>query len=144
MARKPNFKNISIVIIYIVLSYLIMLFCITHPNLILSFLVSLIFNLISTIVFLNLFISQNSSDFIKKLEQIEEKNQKKYLQKFLRFGKFLTCIILSLIGGPIFLSLTIKLILNNSHHKYLIAITTCTISNFIFISFSRGLFQLTF
>ncbi len=144
MSRKLNFRNISIIITYIVLSYLIMLFCIAHPDTILSFLIALTFNLISTAIFLYLFINQNSSSFVKKLEQTQKKNQKKYLQKFLRFGKFIASIILSFIGGPLLLALTVKLLFDNSHHKYSIAIIACIISTTIFISFSKGLFQLIF
>lgn len=144
MARKPNIKNISIIVIYIGLSYLVTLYCIAHPNIILSFLISLIFGLVSTAVFLYLFIHQDSSDFVKKLEQSEKKNQKKYLKKFLRFGKFLACIIMSLIGGPILLALTVKLLFAKSSHKYRIAFIVCTLSTVIFISLSKGLFQLIF
>ena len=144
MARKLNFRNISIIIIYIVLSYLVMFFCTVHLDTILSFLIALTFNLVSTIIFLYLFINQRSSDFVKKLEKIEKKNQQKYLQNFLQFGKFITSIILSFIGGPILLALTIKLLFNKSFYKYFIAITASAISTLIFISLSKGLFQLIF
>lgn len=140
----PNFKTIFVVIFYTLISYLVMFSCVAQPNLILSFLISIIFNLVSTTVFLYLFTNKKTSNFAKKIEQSKKKNQQKYLEKFLRFGKFLTCIILSFIGGPILLALTIKLIFNKSSHKYLIAVIACTISTFIFISFSKGLFQLIF
>lgn len=144
MSRKPNFKNIFIIIAYIVLSYLVMLYCLSHPNIIISFLISLSFGLISTAIFLHLFIHQSSSDFVKKLEQVEKKSETKYLKKFLRFGKFIACVIISLVGGPIFLALTVKLLFAKTSHKYRIAFIACILSNFIFIFFSKSLLNLIF
>jgi predicted permease len=121
-----------------------MFYCLNNQNIFISFLISLVFGIVSTIVFLYLFIHQSSSKFVRKLKQVEENNEKKYLKNFLHFGKFLACTLISLIGGPIFLALTVKFLFPHSPHKYRIAIAVSIISNIIFVSFSKGLLRIVF
>jgi hypothetical protein len=144
---KTKFKTIYIkttitIVVYSLISYLILIASLAHKNILISFLIPLIFGVLSSVIFLYLFSHQDFFRFIKNIEKIEKKGEKKYLKKFLHYGKILTCIIISLIGGPIFLALTVRFLFPKSQNKYQIIIIISIVSTILFITFIKGLLKI--
>lgn len=140
--RRLNPKNTFIFVVFIVFSYLITFYCLALPNILFAFTTLTLFNTLSGLVFTYLFNHQKSFPSIKNLEQSNKKKQTAYLKKFLKFGKFIATILMGLIGGPILLSLTVKILFNQ--HQYRITILANILANIIFFSVSKGLLQIIF
>jgi hypothetical protein len=135
-------KTTIALIVYTVVSYFVLISSLANENIFICFLIPLVFGILSTIIFLYLFSHQDFFHFIKILEEKERKNEKKYLKKFMRFGKVITCILISLAGGPIFLALTVRFLFSKSKHKYQVAIISNIISTILLVAFSKGLLKI--
>lgn len=140
--HRANPKNTFIFVVFIIISYLITFYCLTYPNIIFGSISLTLFNSLSSLIFIYLFNHQNSFPAIKNIELSNQKKQKKYLKKFLKFGKFIATILMGLIGGPILLSLSVKFLFRQ--HQYRNTIITSILTNIIFITISKGLFQIIF
>lgn len=73
-------------------------------------------------LFLYLFSHEKFFPVAKDIEKQEEKTEKAYLKKYLKGGKVLSTFIIGVIGGPVFSSLTARLLLNKYWYKYLVVI----------------------
>lgn len=144
MFKAIHFKAIVFVVIYSIISYLILISSLSHQNIFITFLIPLVFGILSSIAFLYLFNHQDFFKFIKNLEKTQSKTSKKYIDKFLHYGKILACILTSLIGGPILLALTVRFLFPKSKNKYKIAIICSIISTLIFVTFTKGLWEMIF
>lgn len=140
--RRLNRKDTFIFVAFIVISYLITFYCLAHPNIIFGSISLIFFNSLSSLIFIYLFNHQNSFPAIKNIELSNQKKQKKYLKRFLKFGKIIATILMGLIGGPILLSLSIKLLFHQ--HQYQNTIIISILTNIIFIIISKGLLQIIF
>jgi hypothetical protein len=142
--RPVHIQTIVFIIIYFVISNSVFYSSVYHSNIYVSFIVPFIFGLTSSFVFLYLFSHRDFFHFIKNLEKAEEKAEKKYLGRFSRYGKFIASIIVSVLGGSIFLALTIRFLYPKSKRKYLIAFICMLISTIISVSIAKGLFKMIF
>lgn len=140
--RRLNPKDTFIFVTFVVISYLITFYCLAHPNIIFGSISLTLFNSLSSFVFIYLFNHQNSFPVIKNIELSNQKKQKKYLKRFLKFGKFIATILMGLIGGPILLSLSVKLLFHQ--HQYRNTVIISILTNIIFIIISKGLLQIIF
>jgi hypothetical protein len=140
--NSTYFKTTIILFVYLVISYLLLIVSLANPNVFISFLVPLIFGVISSVIFLYLFSHKNFIPFIKKIEDRQRKSEEKYLKKFIRFGNFFACILVSLIGGPIFLALTVHLLFPKSHNKYQITIISSTITSILFVTLVKSFLKM--
>ncbi len=140
--RRSNLKNTFIFVVFIIISYLITFYCLAHPDIIFSSISLTLFNSLSSLIFIYLFNHQNYFPAIKNIELSNQKKQKKYLKKFLKFGKFIATILTGLIGGPILLSLSVKLLFRQ--HQYRYTIIASILTNIVFIIISKGLLQIIF
>jgi len=137
--RWVHLETIAVLVVYFLLSNFILVKSVAHANIYVSFLVPLIFGIISTVIFLYLFSHQDFFNFIKNLERQENKQEKKYLSKFKHYGKIFTCILISVIGGPIFLALTVRFLFSEKENRYLIAIICNIISTLLIVAAAKGL-----
>jgi hypothetical protein len=141
---KKNFfrwvylETIAVLIAYFLLSNFILVGSVTHANVWVSFLVPLVFGVGSSCIFLYLFSHQDFWHFIKNLESQEKKQEKKYLAKFKNYGKIFTCILVSAIGGPIFLALTVRFLFSEKENRYLIAIISNIVSTLLIVAAAKG------
>lgn len=138
--RWVHLETIIVIVGYFLLSNFIFLRSVSHPNIWLSFLVPLIFGVGSSLVFLYLFSHEDFFHFIKSLEKQENKQEKKYLSKFKRYGKMVTCILISAIGGPIFLALTVRFLFSKKENRYLIATVSNIISTILIVMLVRVIY----
>jgi hypothetical protein len=144
IVKPVHFQAVIFIIIYFVVSNSVFYGSVYHSNIYVSFIAPFVFGLISSFVFLYLFSHKDFFHFIKSLEKVEEKAEKKYLGRFSRYGKFAASILVAAVGGPIFLALTIGFLYPKSKRKYFIAFISVLVSTIISVAFARGLLRFIF
>lgn len=87
-----------------------------------GFLQLYIFGAIFACIFLYIFSHEKFFPFAREIEKKEEGKEKRYLKKYLHHGKILGTFLIGSIGGPVFSSLTARLLLKDYWYKYLIVI----------------------
>lgn len=127
---------------YFILSKVNLVNALTKETLILSFLQLYLFGVFFACLFLFIFSHENFFPFAKDIEKQEAKNEKKYLKKYLHHGKVLGTFVIGAIGGPVFSSLTARLLLNNYPFKYLLVILANIPSTFFTVGIANGFVKL--
>lgn len=107
---------------YFVLSKINVVYALTKTSTIYSFLQVYLFGILFACLFLYIFSHEKFFPVAKEIEKEEEKKEKKYLVKYLHHGKVLATFLIGVIGGPVFSSLTARLLINNFWYKYLVVI----------------------
>jgi hypothetical protein len=100
------------------------------------------FGTLSTFVFLYLFSHQDFFHSMTNLEKQEKGEEKKLLGKFVHYGNILACMLVSAIGGPILLSLTIRFLFSEKENRYLIAFISILVPTIVMVSIAKGLIKL--
>lgn len=129
---------------YFLLSKINTLYALTNKNYLFSFLQLFIYGLFFSYLFYFIFSHDNFFAFAKEIEKKEKLKEKNYIHKYLHHGKILATFLIGVIGGPIFLSLTLRFLLNNYKHKYLFIFITCVVSTLVTFFLGQGLFKLVF
>jgi hypothetical protein len=142
--RLVHLEAIAILIVYFIVSNFILVVSVANANIYISFFAPLLFGVLSTFVFLYLFDHNDFFHFIINFEKEEKGNEKKYLDRFKHFGKIIICILISAIGGPIFLALTVRFLFSESKNRYLIALISTLISTTFSVAFAKGIFGIIF
>ncbi len=142
--RLVYFQTVVALAAYFLFSNFVFLGSVAYTNIYVSFFVTLVFGVLSSFVFLYLFGHRGFFPFIGKFEREEGGNEKKYLHKFIRYGRVAACILVSAVGGPIFLALTIRFLFLKSENRYLMAFISTLISTAFMIAFAKGLFSFIF
>ena len=137
-----HFVAIVTLIGYFVLSKINMVHALMKNNIIESFLQLYLFGIFFACLFLYLFSHEKFFAFVKEIEKEEEKEEKKYLKKYIHHGKILAIFIIGTIGGPIFSSLTTRLLLNNYAFKYLLVILANIPSTILIVGIGNGFINL--
>ncbi len=107
---------------YFFISKINIIHAISRGNAIESFLQLYLFGVFFACLFLFIFSHEKFFPFAKEIENKEQKNEKKYLKKYIHHGKILGTFLIGSIGGPIFSSLTARMLLNSFRFKYIIII----------------------
>lgn len=128
--------------VYFVLSKVNLAHALLRDGFVATFMQLFVFGTIFTYVFLYLFSHEKFFPFAKDIEKQEEKKEKKYLKKYIHHGKILATFLIGTIGGPIFLSLTTRILLNNFKYKYIFVLITSFISTIITTILATGIVQL--
>jgi hypothetical protein len=142
--RLAHLKAIAILIVYFIVSSFVFAVSVANASIYISFLVPLLFGVLSTFVFLYLFDHNDFFHFIINFEKEEKGNEKKYLDRFKHFGKIIICILISAIGGPIFLALTVRFLFSESKTRYLTALISTLISTIFSVGLAKGFFGIIF
>ena len=142
--RLVHLEAIAILIVYFIVSNFILVVSVANASIYISFFAPLLFSVLSTFVFLYLFGHNDFFHFIINFEKEEKGNEKKYLNRFKHFGKIIICILISVIGGPIFLALTVRYLFSESKKRYLIALISTLISTIFSVAFAKGFFGIIF
>ncbi len=107
---------------YFVLSKVNLLNSLNRDTLAISFIQIYLFGIFFSCLFLFIFSHEKFFTFATEIEKEEKKKEQKYLKKYLHHGKVFTTFIIGMIGGPVFSSLTARLLINNYWYKYLVII----------------------
>lgn len=148
MARKKKklFGTIHLeialaLVAYFVVSFFILIKYSIERNLLVSFAIPMVFGGLSTTGFLYLFSHKDVFPFMNKVEAEEKKKEKQYLAKYVRFGKILASVIISFVGGPVFLALTARFLFGRTKNKYWIALAITLLTTVVLVAMSKGLFS---
>lgn len=98
------------------------------------------FGTIFSFLFLYIFSHEKFFPFAREIEKKEEEKEKSYLKKYLKHGKIIATFLIGVIGGPIFLSLTTRLLLNSFKFRYLFVLLTSFISTIFTLGVGKSLF----
>ena len=142
--KLVHLQALIFVVVYFLVSNLIVAKFIINPNIYISFLFSFLFGVVSVFAFLYLFSHEDFFPFFKNLRKNQDKKEKRYIKNYIKYGKLLACIIVGVVGGPIFLALTIIFLFPQSKMKYLIALASTLIATIFVVGFAKGLIKLVF
>lgn len=125
--RHTHFHWIHLIAVFIlggyfVLSKINLLNSLTRDSLMVSFIQIYLFGIFFSCLFLFLFSHEKFFTFASEIEKGQKKKEQKYLKKYVHHGKILATFIIGMIGGPVFSSLTARLLINNYWYKYLVVI----------------------
>ncbi|MEK7472558.1 MAG: hypothetical protein AAB625_00825 [Patescibacteria group bacterium] len=125
--KHSHFHWIHLVAVFILGGYFVLskvntVNAILKENPIETFLQLYLFGTFFACLFLYIFSHEKFFPFAKDIEKQEQRNENKYLKKYFHHGKILGTFLIGAIGGPIFSSLTARILLNNFRFKYLIII----------------------
>lgn len=104
-----------------------------------TFMQLFIFGTVFSFIFLYIFSHEKFFPFAREIEKKEEEKEKSYLKKYIKHGKMIATFIIGVIGGPIFLSLTTRLLLNGFKFRYLFILVTIFISTLVTLGAGRSL-----
>jgi hypothetical protein len=76
--------------------------------------------------------------FIGILEREEKGKENRYLDEFVKYGKYIACVLVSQIGGPVFLALTVRLLFTKNQNRYLIVLVSTVASTIFGIAIAKG------
>lgn len=107
---------------YFLLSKINLAHALLNKNLVESFLQIYIFGIFFACLFLFIFSHEKFFTFAKDMEKQEQAKEKTFLKKYIHHGKILATFVIGVIGGPVFSSLTARILLNNYPFKYFLVI----------------------
>lgn len=138
-----HFLAIIVLFSYFTLSKINLAMTIHDPNIVIVFIKIYSFGAVFACFFLYVFSHDKFFPFAKEIEKKEEAKEKKYLQKYIHHGKVLATFIIGTFGGPVFSSLTARLLINNMQFgKYLIVILANIPSTVFTVGIANGFIKL--
>lgn len=142
--QKFKFKSIHIqavlvLILYNIISKANLAHAFIRSDFLISFLQVYGFGVLATFAFLYLFSHEDFFTFARELERNEERGERKYLHKFKHLGKLLATIAIGIIGGPIFLALTLRLFFHKHKIQYALIFLIIFISTLFGFGAIKGL-----
>lgn len=124
---------------YFVMSKVNLAHALGNQNILLIFMQIYLFGIFFACLFLYIFSHDKFFPIAREIERTEEKKEKKYLEKYLRHGKVLATFLIGMFGGPVFSSLTARILINDHWYKYLIIILANIPSTIITTGFGQSL-----
>lgn len=134
--------SIVILAVYFLLSKINFVNAFTKNNYLVTFLQLYLFGIIFAVLFLFIFSHEKFFPVARELEKEEQKKESKYLKKYKHHGKVLATFIIGAIGGPVFSSLTARLLLRNYAFKYLIVILANIPSTLFTVGLGHGFIKI--
>lgn len=126
---------------YFVISKVNVAHALSSKNTVFTFWQIYLFGIFFACLFLFLFSHEKFFPVAREIEKEEEKKEKKYLAKYIHHGKILATFLIGVIGGPVFSSLTARLLINNLWYKYLIVIVANIPSTILTTGLSNGILK---
>lgn len=123
---------------YFLLSKINTVHALLQENIFYSFLQLYFFGITFGVILLYLLSHDRFFPVAREIEKEEEKQEKNFLKKYLHHGKVLATFIVAVIGGPIFASLTARILLNRFSYKYLIICAGNIVSTFLTLGLGKG------
>jgi hypothetical protein len=142
--KKHKFHWVHIVAVFILGGYFILskinlTYALLNNNIIYSFAQIYLLGTFFACLFLFIFSHDKFFPVAKEIEKEESKKEKKYLGKYFHHGKIFATIVIGIIGGPVFSSLTARLLLNNTNFiKYIVVILANIPSTIITVGLANG------
>lgn len=142
--RLVHLQMVFVLAIYFLISNLIFVRAISHTNVFISFAIPLLYGTLSSFAFLYLFSHEDFFHFMREVEKEEKSKEKKFLNKFNHLGRVLACILVSAVGGPIFLALTVRFFFKEARTRYWVAFVSTFVTTIFMVALAEGLFKFIF
>lgn len=120
--KRIHLQALFFSIVYFIFSNGVFVWLVTNSNIYISNLGPFVFGTTLSLIFLYVFNHKDFFPFFRNFEVGEQKKERGYLSHFLKYGKFVACILINQIGGPMFLALSIRVLFPKSKYKYLLAL----------------------
>ena len=137
--KQVHIQTVIFFAFYFIFSNSVFISLVTSRNLYVSYLGPFIFSIASSFACLYFFSHKDLFGFMGVLEEGGNNKEKGYMAKFLKYGKYLTCVLVSQAGGPIFLALTVRLLFLPSQNRYLVALISTLASTVFGVLLAKGL-----
>lgn len=131
---------VGVLAFYFIISKVNLAHAFLNNNIVNTFIQLFAFGTVFSFVFLYIFSHEKFFPFAKEIEKKEEAKEKSYLKKYLKHGKIIATFLIGVIGGPVFLSITTRLLLNDFRFRYLFVAITSFVSTAVTLSAGKGLF----
>lgn len=138
MFKSIYVKTFIFLVLYVIVTRFIFLAMVIYPNTAVAFTIPSITASLSGLGFLYVF--THHFPFGKIIKNKKKKREEQLIHKFIFLGKWITCLTIGIIGGPLFAALTISIVLSSYKYKYLFVVFICVISIFISLGIARGVF----
>jgi len=125
--KHSHFHWIHLIAVFILVGYFVLskvnlVHALSNENLTISFLQIYLFGIFFACLFLYIFSHDKFFPVARQIEKEEKNKENKYLKKYIHHGKILATFLIGVIGGPVFSSLTARLLLKNYAFKYLVVV----------------------
>lgn len=142
-SNHSHFHWIHLIAVFILGGYFLiskanLAHAISNKNYINSFVQLFAFGTFFSYVFLYIFSHEKFFPFAKEIEKKEEEKEKGYLKKYIHHGKKIGTFLIGVVGGPVFLSLTTRILLNKYKHRYLFILFTSFVSTILTFVLGKG------
>lgn len=131
---------VGVLAFYFIVSKINLAHAFLKDNSIFTFAQLFIFGTLFSFIFLYIFSHEKFFSFAKEIEKKEEDKEKHYLKKYLKHGKIIATFLIGVIGGPVFLSLTTRLLLPSFRFRYLFVLLTSFVSTLATLVTGKSLF----
>lgn len=128
LVKPIHLFAILFIVVYSIVAKYLYFRALYHTNLVTTYIIPYVFGVSATLVFLFLFSHADFFHFVKEIEKTEDKKERAFLKKFLHYGKILATVFIGVVGGPVFLALTIRILLKRFTHKYLLIFFTILVA----------------
>ncbi|HKB88086.1 MAG TPA: hypothetical protein VKC53_00385 [Patescibacteria group bacterium] len=136
-----HLQTVLFLVVFFIVSNALVVNLLLNPNIYTSFFGALTFGTVFGFIFLYLFNHKDFFSFMGKFELEEKDKEKKYLDKFSKYGRLAASILVGAIAGPIFLALTVRFLFLESENRYLIVFISTLISTIFVVAFAKGVFS---
>lgn len=123
---------------YFILSKANTLNAVVNKDLLNSFVQIYLFGIFFACLFLYIFSHDRFFPVAREIEKRQKEKEKQYLEKYLKHGKILATFLIGMCGGPIFSSLTARILLKNYRFKYVLIVLANIPSTVITVALGKG------
>lgn len=140
MKKLKFLKAILILALYMIAVAVVFLTSVTASTVV-AYGAPMLLGATASLLFLYFFDHDGLFAFAKQLEKLEEDREEKFIARFSKKSRIVTTILIGIVGGPIFASLSTHLLLHRYRHKYLLVMLINIPSTILTIGGARGLFS---
>jgi len=116
--KKLYIKAIAVWLFYAIAGKIIFVNAVLWSSTTIAYVTVILFSILFSVVFLYIFSHEDFFKFAKVIERMEMEKEKKWLNRFSRFHRTTSIVLIGTLLGPLFLALTVKLLIPESKFIY--------------------------
>ncbi len=140
LLRTVHLQALLFLVVYNFLSKFIFIKSLLSKSLLVNFFGPYIFGIAAGFVFMYLLKHEDFFHFMKEVEVIEKKAERKMLHKYLHHGKVMATFLITAISGPVLGVITTRLLLPKYRKWFLILVLGNFVSTILTVGLAKGLF----
>jgi len=131
--RKIYIRAVVAWLSYSIVGKIIFINAVLWRSTIVAYVIVILFSILFSVVFLYIFSHEDIFKFAKVIEKMEMKKEKKWLDRFSRFHRIVSIVLIGTLFGPLFLALTVKLLIPESKLIYWLTIFVSIVHGFLWL-----------